>query len=467
MPELSVTYNGEKTKISYQIPTLLSDLLTDAGIFIEHPCAKRGICKKCTVLVDGKEELSCKFIAIGNHKVVVNNYVNTVVNDFGVAPITDNACLCLDIGTTTLALALVSLGDGKIIKTLNDTNPQSAFGADVMSRIQYCKDNGVLPLQNALIEKINTMIFSVLGEENLEKIEHLYVSGNTTMLHLFLGVDCSAMAASPFTPAFLEAKSIAAQEIGIVGAKNIVTLPNISAFVGADVVAGLNYIGDNLTEKYRLLVDLGTNAEIVLFNKNEYLCTTAAAGPCFEGVNISCGMTARRGAVATFNDDGSMYVLGNATATGICATGLIDIIAVLIKKGIIDASGYMQADFNVTDSVALSIRDVREFQLAKSAVYSAIMALIKTADTSFENIEGIYVSGGFSDKMNVENAALTGLLPKELISRFFAINNSALLGTVKFATEKNVLKEIINKSRFVDISSSEVFSTLFMENMSF
>lgn len=445
---------------------LLSDLLIQSGKAVEHPCGGRGVCKKCTVFVDGKEALSCQY-TIRSDISVSFLHSGTILSETGAmetGELTENLCYALDIGTTTLALALVSLDEGKIIRVITRTNPQRIFGADVMTRIGCCRKNGAQALHAALISEVNDMI----AEFALPQVEKLYASGNTTMLHLFFDVDCSAMGAAPYHPAFLESKCEIAGELGIIGAETVISLPSIAAFVGADLVAGLNYVGLPEKGKHRLLIDLGTNAEIILFSQDSILCTAAAAGPCFEGANISCGMSATAGAICAYAADGSIKTVADAPAKGICGTGLVDVIAELTGSEAIDETGFMECgSFEIADGVRLNQGDVRQFQLAKSAVFSAVLTLMKMQGVSFEEMEKMYISGGFSAKINIANAVKTGLLPKELMGKCAAVNNSSLLGTVKYACENNDLSVYLKNARYVDLSGNADFSALFVENMLF
>ncbi len=447
----------------------LSDVLLRAGLFVAHPCAGRGVCKKCTVLVNGKQELSCQYRVHENITVILSEQadIESVTGGAFAEKQTDNICLALDIGTTTLALAVESLDEHKIQQVITRTNPQTAFGADVISRIAYCCDNGVQPLFDVLIKEINRMI----AQLHMPTVNKMYVAGNTTMLHLFLNTDCTAMGVHPYTPTFLASQCIKAEKLGINGVAEIITLPNISAFVGADLVAGLNLVAEPADGKYSLLVDLGTNAEVILFSNTSILCTAAAAGPCFEGANISQGMPATDGAITAFSLDNGIpktQTVGNAPAKGICGTGLIDIIAELLKHEVIDESGYMEDEsFEVAPDVFLEQADVRQFQLAKSAVYSAMMALLQQKNIRLTDVETLYISGGFSAKINIENAVFCGLLPAELKDKCAVLHNSSLLGTVHYACEQNDLDEIVKKSIYTDLATDPVFSQMFIENMIF
>lgn len=443
----------------------LSDVLMKSGRSVEHLCGGRGTCKKCTVIVDGKEELSCQYIIKSDISVSLPHrgeiLSETGANETG--KLTENLCYVLDIGTTTLALALVSLDENRIIKVMTRTNPQKTFGADVMTRINYCRKNGAAELNAALISEINKMT----AEFDLLMVEKLYVAGNVTMLHLLFGIDCSAMGVAPYTPVFLESKTEKAERLGIVGIEAVEALPSIAAFVGADITAGMNFVGMPENGKHNLLVDLGTNAEIVLFNEKSSLCTAAAAGPCFEGANISYGMSATSGAVYSYSKE-AIKTVGDAPAKGICGTGLVDIIAELISNETIDETGFMEnQSVEIAEGVSINQADIRQYQLAKSAVYSAILTLLQMKSISFDEIEKMYISGGFSAKINIENAVKTGLLPKELAQKCIAVNNSSLLGTVKYVCENNNLLVYTDNSTFVDLSANPTFTDLFIENMMF
>ncbi len=447
--------------------TLLSKLLINENIAFEHICGGKGTCKKCTVSVNGEKQLSCQYKITSDITVETENRSPVFAEIYrkSTGELTENLAFCLDLGSTTLALALVSLDKKEIIETKTADNPQRLYGADVISRIEYCKkENGVFELQDTVINAINTLISSF----NLQKTPTLFVSGNATMLHLLLGVSPLSMGTAPYTPVFTEKKEIFADTIGIKGVEKIITLPLIHVFVGADIVAGLNFIKKPINNKYNLLVDLGTNAEIALYGKGKVICTSAAAGPCFEGANISQGMGARDGAVFKFGLFGGYKTIGEKTAIGICGTGLIDIAAFLLQNELIDESGFMDCEkYEVAPDVFITQKDIRQYQLAKSAVYSGIKAVLNRENVTYDDIDTLYISGGFSSEINIDNAVFTRLLPMQLKSKCIAIGNSSLLGTVKYVLECNDLKEFTENSTYIDLSQDEFFSNEFIENMEF
>ena len=469
MPKIKVI-DGELTlNLAVKDGIILSDALISAGLYVQRPCGGAGKCGKCTVLVDGENKLSCRYTVTSDITVELPKK-EEIISVSGVTQggeLGNELSLCLDIGTTTLALALVSVDKKKTVKVLTATNPQRVYGADVISRIDYCRKNGTDDLTKTLNEGVSQLVCELLSECGVDRIEKMYVSGNTTMLHTFFGVDCSSLGVSPYTPVFLDVRKCKGSDVGINNIDDIEALPGISAFVGADIVAGLNYV-EATDGKYDLLVDLGTNAEIALFGEGKIVCTTAAAGPCFEGANISCGMSAVEGAVCEYRADGTYRTIGDSEPKGLCATGLIDLVAELVKTEAIDESGFMEdEEFSLTDKVTLTQKDVRELQLAKSAVRSAIECLLDHACIDAESIGKMYVAGGFSSGLNVQNAVDIGLFPKELEDKFKAVNNSSLLGTVKRAIENSSLEDITKKAYYLDISGNALFSELFFENMVF
>lgn len=469
MHRIEITQGKKSATVFAQDGEKLSDVFIRSGFYAEHPCAGKGLCRKCTVTVNGKKELSCRY-EIHSDITVVLTEKSSIFSACGITETkhkTSEMCFVLDIGTTTLALALVSVDAGQIIEVKTAPNPQRVFGADVMSRIEYCRRNGAEPLQKAVIRALNEMISELCLKYELHSVKKLYAAGNTTMLHLFFGVDCSSMGESPYTPVFLNGRREEAKALGIQNTEEVFSLPNIAPFVGADIYAGLNFAGLPDEGKYNILIDLGTNAEIVLYSTRCAVCTAAAAGPCFEGAGISCGMSAASGAICSFSPDGSYSVIGEAKPSGICATGLIDIMAAIIEKGIADETGFMERDvFEIAEGVSVTQEDIRQFQLAKSAVCSAIISLLKIKSVSFDEINAVFIAGGFASKLNIDNAVKTGLIPAELRDKVVASDNSSLLGTAELACGK-APQICLDSAEYADLSQNPVFAKLFIKNMLF
>ncbi len=454
----------------------LTAVLARLGIPTDHPCGGRGTCKKCTVLVNGKPELACQYI-IREHVSVEVDIPPTIhvpalepcptVEPWVHLPV-EHTALVLDIGTTTMTLYATDTRTGQLVWGSSANNPQRAFGADVMSRIAYAAEHGTEPLTSVLRAEVQRLIDRVSSHCQLPPVT-LYAAGNTTMLHLFLGVDPTPMGAAPYSPAFLEEKHLAPDACGLRGVTSVTTLPGISAFVGADLVAGLHHVGLPASpDRWRLLIDLGTNAEILLYNHEKILCTAAAAGPCFEGACISSGMSASRGAICFYDLDGTCGTIEDVPPEGICGTGLVDAVAVLLERGIIDETGYMEPPvFYLCEGVSLIQEDIRQYQLAKSAIHAAIEALVRRAGIAWEDIEQMSIAGGFACLINVENAVRTGLLPRELADRCAPETNTALLGTARYAHDGVDLSAYITRAEYVDLAADPYFSERFMEGMMF
>lgn len=461
---MTITVNGRP--VSAKRGELLATVLIRAGIPHPHPCGGTGQCGKCTVTVDGEPRLSCQYRLTHAVDVRVAEEANIAISPLAAERMDDApaTALALDIGTTTIALATLSPREHKMLRTLTFNNPQRRFGADVISRIDYAMAHDVLEMATPLRDAISAQIATLLSPGQAS-FDVMHVAGNTTMLHILLGIDPSPMGTAPYTPFFLDEKRLPAAAYGIRGVRELHLLPSISAFVGADLVAGLCLVG-RPTAQYRLLLDLGTNAEILFIGKDKILATAAAAGPCFEGASIACGMSATAGAISAYSERG-LETIGHTPPVGICGTGLVDVIAYLRRHEIIDETGYMAKDFPLCTGVRLTPGDVRQYQLAKAAVCAAILTLMQKAGIDFTAIERVCVAGGFSAKLSIENAAATGLIPRELQDRCTDLGNSSLAGTIKAACTGCDLASLIRGAEYIDLSADATFSAHFIANMGF
>lgn len=496
----------------------LLDVLRQNNIVVTSFCGGGGTCGKCKVIVDGQAVLACKTKVDGNITVQLFDSSEDIISCtlFEQEKIDTKQSSCVvDIGTTTLAVAI--LANEKVVEITTIQNPQKAFGGDIMSRIKHCSEWGLQALQKCLVQKLNSTIVELVKKYKLPKISKMTVSGNVTMLHIFLGVDCSAIGQAPYKATFLQEMATSADTLGFDFDCVIRTLPSIASFVGSDIVVGIDYVSsiakrdtaacednmlrsiksgidvckndvsshvenvgvaceDNMrhtkTEKFDMLIDLGTNAEIAIFNNDRCLCTAAAAGPCFEGANISQGMSATAGAIDSFKiEDGikKHTTVGTANAIGICGSGLIDIVAQLFKNEIIDENGTFENDkyFEICDNVVVTQKDIREYQLAKSAVRSAVDTLIFKLGISYDNIEKVFLSGGFSTYVNIDNACICGLIPWQLKEKCKSVGNTSLSGAIKASKENVDLSKVINIATYVDLASDSFFTQSFVNNIGF
>jgi uncharacterized 2Fe-2S/4Fe-4S cluster protein (DUF4445 family) len=318
--------------------------------------------------------------------------------------------------------------------------------------------------------------FAGISENEIIKI---VISGNTTMLHILLGVDPMSLALVPFKAQFLEEQVRRGEELKLncfPGAE-IKILPSISAYVGADIVAGLASIAPSENFRNFLFMDIGTNGELAIVTDSRIWCCSTAAGPAFEGARISCGMGAVEGAISAYGDEGYI-VIGDEKPAGLCGSGLIDLVAWLCENGKIDPEGRLNRDFIIvpaSDSgtgvdISLNQTDVREVQLAKSAIASGINILMKQSGLSFEEIDTLFLAGGFGNYINTENAMRIGLIPQQLRNRIIPLGNTS--GTGALAALKSIrfdeaMKNVISKSILVELASDEDFAMEFAMNMMF
>jgi len=469
----------------------LIDILKENGYLIYAPCGGKGTCGKCRVKIKGEGEIiSCKYYPDKNIEVILprEDEANILVHqtkyldDFPFA-INKSGYLssgpfgiAIDIGTTTVVLYFLNLLTGQIEAISSLLNPQKTFGADVITRISYCQehDNGLSELQKSIVDAINDeldtfRIKSKLISENYEKI---IVVGNTTMLHIILGVDPLSIALAPFKPVFTEKQIKKGHLTGLNINANaeVITLPCISAFVGADILAGLAVLKG--IHKNYLFLDIGTNGEIALINGRRILTCSTAAGPAFEGSNISCGMGAVFGAISGFSTPQQYYVIGNSTPLGICGSGIVDIVAYLLEYDKIDETGFLKETFVINSEKKIQIiqQDIREIQLAKSAIYSGIKILMNMAEMSFHDIDGLYLAGGFGNYINIKSAIQIGLLPYELRDKIYPVGNSAGIGALQYLNSDNFEKKIdiiLKNTQYIELSNVDEFTLEFALNMNF
>ncbi|GHV08195.1 hypothetical protein FACS189485_19420 [Spirochaetia bacterium] len=474
--------------------TVLS-ALARSGFALSAPCGGRGICGKCRMrLVTGTIRgdtpdgagvfLACRAVPLTDITIapvfdegfVENEVSASAAAGKGPGLKMKKAGAAIDIGTTTISAQLVDLDTSAIVDTFSELNNQRAFGADVMSRIQAAVTGKTAELFNLVNKQTKKILDTFIEKYQLEKIETLSVSGNTTMLHLFLNTDPSGMGQIPFSPVFLEERELAGSVLGI-PAEWVILLPGISAFIGGDIVSGLAFLDILNSGKTAMLIDIGTNGEIALFKGAELFCCSAAAGPAFEGAEISCGIGSVRGAINRIEDAGgklSYTTIGNAPPLGICGSGLIDAIALMLKAGFIDGGGAFcddaSAGFAIAEGISLVNRDVRQFQLAKSAILSGIKILCKNAGLRPADIDCVYIAGGLGFFIDKQNAVTAGLLPEEFLGKIAVCGNLSLKGAVQCLLDTAFLpkcRRIIEKSRVMDLAADPLFMDAFAENMLF
>jgi len=465
------------------------------GLILSAPCGGRRSCGKCRVrLVEGQVEgdtpdsggfvRSCAAVPLTDITIAV-----TESGEPGGSEVTEpagnerrspaRAAVALDIGTTTVSARLVDLESASVLDTISELNDQRSFGADVMSRIGAARNGLTGDLFTAINRQTGRILAAFQKRWNISALEKLVVSGNTVMLHLFLNVDPSGMGELPFTPVFLEEKEVKGRELSL-PAESVLVLPSIAAFIGGDISAGLAVLDILNSPGPSLLIDIGTNGEMALCSNGRILCCSAAAGPAFEGAEISCGLGGVKGAISAVErgagNELSLTTIGNVPPAGICGSGLIDAVALMLKLEIIDETGRMtdsleaQKGFPLAPGVSINARDIRQFQLAKSAIRSGITILCKNASLNAADIKNVFIAGGFGFFINRQNAIDAGVLPGEFRDVTAVCGNISLQGAEQCLLTQGFLdrcKQIIARCSVIDLAADPSFMDEFAENMLF
>ena len=474
----------------------LAHALANAGYNISASCGGKGTCGKCKIkLINGQVQgqtadesgyvLSCKAKIISDVTVFLLNDSGSGLTEFARGKAQGDKCglgVALDIGTTTLGACLVDLASGEILEKTSALNPQSVCGADVLSRINACSNGKLSFLQTLILEKTKEIINTLAKGR---KINELYVSANTTMLHLFLGVNPESIGKYPFTPVFTDTKVVDGEKLGLPVDK-VCLLASASAYVGSDITAGVFALNMHEDKGISIFVDVGTNGEIVLVNNGNLYATSTAAGPALEGACIECGIGGVTGAIdKVFVKNGKIEfnTIGNAQPVGICGSGLIDLIALLLKEDIIDETGAFNdlsaSDFicslkddrfYLTDEIYLSQKDIRQFQLAKSAISAGIETLLIEKGITVNQVQNLYVAGGLGYYMSVSNATAAGLFPKGLQEKTKVVGNTSLAGVEICLISEGAdveVQKIAQSMQIIELSFSKIFQDKYVENMFF
>lgn len=391
----------------------------------------------------------------GNHPI--NSYANH-----------DHECknaMCIDIGTTTIAAVLVNADTGDVLGRASSVNRQRIYGTDIISRIQAANNGNQEELTRIVREDIDALKKELCRRDVPGKT---VISGNTAMEHMYLGYSCETLGQFPYMPVNIEL-----QKYG-----NTYILPGISAYVGADVISGICACGMMNSDKITALIDLGTNGEMAIGNRRKILAASTAAGPAFEGGNISCGSAAIPGAIASVNLQGTslqIKTIGDLAPIGICGTGVVEVVYELCKTGIIDETGlmdqlYFDSGYPLSKGITFTQKDVRQVQMAKSAIHAGLEILTKEYGIEMSQIEKLYLAGGFGQKIDVSKACGIGLIPPELKSRAVAAGNSSLAGAVLFACNEggsDLMRRAVEITSEINLAGREDFSDLYIKYMDF
>jgi len=397
---------------------------------------------------------------------------NTLGQNFGLA---------VDVGTTTLVMELVDVESGRTLGLEAALNSQSRRGADIISRLTYALSETKKPaeLRELVLETLNQMSRRLLGRSRISpgSVYEVVLSGNTAMSHLLLGVPVDSLAKAPYYAVFSRVPCLNAREVGLAIHPHgkAYFAPNIKSFVGGDISSGLLAVKLAARPGNFLFLDLGTNGEVVLKAGEELIATSTAAGPAFEGMNISCGMPALAGAIYKAEDSGSVQVatIGSGAPQGVCGTGLIDLIAVFLARGEIVPGGAIQNPekrLAVAPGIVLTQEDVRQMQLACAAIKSGIQLMLKAKGLSVEKLDGIFIAGAFGSYLNIRNSMALGLLPRMEERRIAFIGNSSLAGArllLVAQEEREEVESLVRRIRYLSLASDREFQDYFIRALEF
>ena len=464
----------------------VADALIEIGAHVQMPCGGKGICGKCRVRIRGelseptaiekknlgensKDRLACQAFPEGNVTVKIQSITSgqpfhieqiDVQSEFGIA---------VDIGTTSVQIALVDLSSGEAFLTDTFLNPQRRFGDDTMSRIAAAADTAVFKKQVQLIrEAIYSSCIRTISALSLtaEKIKRIAVCGNTTMLHFLFGMNVSSMGTYPFTPEAFDFAIHSPETIDmpLFADAELLSLPAISAFLGSDVLGGLAICFEDGFDKNTCFIDLGTNGEIFLINNDGNIyAASCAMGPALEGMNISCGMTATSGAITHFslsNGKVKFEILGDELPVGLSGTGLIDLIAILHRANIIQDSGAFNGELEtmrlpeplvfsvqdqmkhilLSDGVSLSQADIRNLQLSKGASHAATELLMVESNSQKSKIDNVVIAGSLGEHLSIDQFNHLGFLPEFPNAEFSFRGNTSLMAAQKVCIEPEFIK---------------------------
>ncbi len=497
------TIDGGKTVQAEEGQTVLS-LLQEHGVNLNAPCGGAGVCGKCKVLLRTPDEglgymLACQAKVCEGMKIIIErDHVMSIAETGYSAPYTIDSGeegeygLAIDIGTTTVVCHVHSLADGKRLASASCPNPQIVFGGDVISRITASMAGKLPQMTDAIVSGLSKLKSEALAGAGLEDVEPVraVIAGNTVMQHIAAGISPDSIGANPFIPESLFGDVHEMEGV----CDSAYMMPCVAGYVGGDITAGIIATGLQRRERPCLMVDVGTNGEMVLGNSERMISCATAAGPAFEGANIECGMPAGPGGiskVALVDGELSLDVIGGIDPIGICGSGLIDTLAIMIEVGAIDGSGLILDADEVEPEAARFIgklreenviylsrecdvyvtqKDVRNIQLAKSAICAGIYTLLDEFELGVDDVERLFIAGGFGSHIDIANAMRIGIFPAELIDRAESVGNSAGEGASSIlisAEARADLEAVMERCDYVELSTSRVFNEHYVEQMMF
>jgi len=527
MKHFSITFKPDGEQILIHSGATLIEAAGQAGIILNTVCGGKGTCWKCLVYLepDAREVLACQYkidsdltvtVPAGSRFFEQRILTESIDSKSRVQPDVykkyvqaDSAVtifgLAVDLGTTTVVARLIDMAGGQCLATEAALNPQTRFGDDVVSRIAYAQTGKEFAeLHEVIIDCINDLTGKLCTKAAIEAddIFEMCIAGNTTMNHIFLGLPIIQLGQAPYEAYSLDAHNVPPGELGlrINPSGNIYTVENIAGFVGADTTAVALATDIDSAEEMTLIVDIGTNGEIVLGTKNKLYAASCAAGPALEGARITCGSRAFDGAIeaVVINEgDIDLDVIGNVPPRSICGSGLIDAVAVMLDLGVINGTGRFaetktlehklppaifarlfeqdgQPAFRLAGAanspVFLSQKDIRQMQLAKGAIRAGIKLLQQKIGLEDSGIKRILLAGAFGNYISRRSALRIGLLPAVEAERIRFVGNAAAAGAQMILLSRQCrdqARELARKIEYVEIAHEPDFQMVFAESMSF
>lgn len=504
MSSVLVIQGGTRRKLHAEKNEILLDVLRRNGLTVTAPCGGKGICGKCMVTLeeaDGFDRvLACELPVFRDLRVILDEQGSGIICTDGAVPLPAasgrTGCgAAVDLGTTTIALKLYDLSDGREMGSASAWNRQAPYGADVLTRCQHCMEhpNGLQHLSTLASAQIIQLLESACQNSgvNTGDVKEIYLAGNTVMEHILFALPPDSIAVAPFRPVSLFDDG---RKLSLNGPL-LFPAPCVAGYVGGDITAGLLACGLDEKPGLSLFLDVGTNGEMALGGKDGFLCCAVASGPAFEGAGITCGMASTQGAVSRVSWENSapvLTVIGGGTPKGICGSGLLDLLALLLDLGIVDESGCLlppdevDGDFTpwLTEDedgngifyltsdrqIFFTARDVRALQLAKAAVAAGISVLLDQAGIGLDQVDALYLAGGFGSHMSARSAAAIGMLPELLEEKIVCVGNSALTGASMALLDPSArvrLLHIQKQCRYLELSGNRAFNDLFPAHMTF
>jgi len=494
----------------------MHELLLESGIKFDFPCGGKKTCGKCRIkIISGLEfisepdETEKKFLSdkeirqniryacmceVFGDVVIELNPENKIevqtsgLNSAGIIPDrfenfgAENVYgAAVDIGTTTVAVYLYDMITGNCLGIATEENPQRAYGADVITRINYTIENkdGLENLKNLILSLVFKLIKNLCEENNISQndVYNVVLTGNTVMQHIAMGLPPKTIAFAPFTPVSLFGFDVTAKETGITGINENAVIyfpPAFASYVGGDIATGIIASDTDLSDKLRIFLDIGTNGEIGLGDKNSLVFCATAAGPAFEGAHIKFGMAGTKGAINKIylgESNNIIYeTIGGIEPKGICGSGIIDAVAVMLELEALGETGRINEDFYITPDIYITQNDVTEIQLAKASICAGIITLLHYTGKSIADIDELVLAGGFGAHINKKSACRIGLIPKELEDKIIVAGNTAGMGAAAVLLDSSAV-ERINKvagnSKYIELSGDDFFEDEYVEQMMF